>query len=248
MSISVYKNIGKSCTDLVNEIRQNYPPDTKIGFSGRLDEMAHGMVTILIGDETKNTTTYHNLNKIYKFRFIVGLETDTTSVLGLFNNKPNSNNHITNDEICNQIEKTKNTTFMQEYHTFSSFVPKHDKIKKPLWWWSTNNLIHEIKEMPKKEVCIYDVDVKNIKTISLTEFMNETFTNLSSLQDDKFRKAEIIDQWKKFQETTLYTSFVEFECEIKTSSGFYIRQYVKDLAQSLNINLLVTEINRIAYF
>src|SRR5665647_2061497 len=90
--ITVYKPIGISCVDLIKILQEkNEYKGRKMGATGRLDEMAHGAVIILLDEETKNTKLYHELDKTYKFRFIVGLETDTTSVLGIFQNKDNCN-------------------------------------------------------------------------------------------------------------------------------------------------------------
>lgn len=246
--LKIYKPIGTSCLELINDIKNknNY---NNIGFAGRLDEMAHGEMIVLINDETKNPKKYHNLNKIYKFRFIIGLETDTTSILGIMTCKKMPNDYNL-DNIINEILSFKNKEFEQEFHVFSSFCPKNMECKKPLWWWFNNNRIDEIKVLPSKKVTVFDVKVDKISNISLDEFMKETFENLSTLQNNKLRKEQVIDQWKKYYDDKKNNkiNFQELTCEIHVSSGFYIRQFVKDLGKKFNINVLVTEIFRIGHF
>lgn len=247
---NVYKPIGISCVDIIKELQQQDKyKNCRIAFSGRLDEMAHGNIIILINEETKKMAHYHNLNKKYKFKFIIGLETDTTATLGIFTNKKTTN-IINESDICQSIENSKNTEFMQEYHIFSSFCPKHTSIKKPLWWWSLYNRLNEINYTPQKKVKIYDIHINNIKNITLKDFIEELLTNLSKLKKGIFRQEEIIEQWKKYYDSmkNTNTNFVEFECNIDVSSGFYVRQFVKDIGKNLNINVLVTEIERLTYF
>ncbi len=245
--ITVYKPIGISCVDLIKILQEKEEYKGKrMGASGRLDEMAHGVVIILLDDETKKIKEYHNLDKVYKFRFIIGLETDTTSVLGLFQNKVNCNG-VNIDLIRETILSFKSTEFLQEYHVYSSYCPKHDSLKKPLWWWAKHGRLNEIAEMPNKKVSVYDIVVKNIKKIYLDEFIKECLENLSKVKGD-LRQDEIINQWNIYYQNEDKTiNFIEFECEIKVSSGFYIRQFVKDIGKKLNLNVLVTEIERLSY-
>jgi tRNA U55 pseudouridine synthase TruB len=220
-----------------------------MGFTGRLDEMAHGAMIILFGDETKKTKQFHDLNKVYKFRFIVGLETDTTSVLGVFQNKIEYN-ELNIDKVCQEILKFKKTQFMQEYHVYSSYCPKHPTLKKPLWWWILNNRLNEIEKIPEKSVNVYDVKINNIKNTSLDNFIKESLENLDKIKKGNLRQNDVIEQWKKYydEKKEQNIQFTEFECEIHVSSGFYIRQFVKDIGKQLNLNVLVTEIERLSYF
>ena len=249
--LTLYKPIGLSCCDLIRQLQtKDEYKDQKMAFTGRLDEMAHGNVILLIGDETKKVNEYHNMNKVYKFRFVVGLETDSTATLGLFQNKLTPS-ELDIDLVTQTIMKHKATEFDQEYHVFSSFRPQNVKDRKPLWWFAFHNRLDEIKEMPKKKVKVYDVQVKGIKNVTLDNFINEALGDLSKLRETLFfRKDQVIDQWQKFYDVNKDKNikFVEFECEIKVSSGFYIRQFVKDIGKELNLNVLVTEIERLSYF
>jgi tRNA U55 pseudouridine synthase TruB len=249
--ITIYKPIGISCADLINTLKETDEYKGKhMGFSGRLDEMAHGKVIILLDEETKKTKDYHNSDKVYRFRFIIGLETDTTSVLGLFQNKEHPND-LDIDLVCKTIMEYDATEFIQEYHVFSSYRLMHDNVKKPLWWWARSGHIHEIKNLPSKKVKVYGVNIKNIRDVLLDDFMAENLLNLSKVNDkfNTLRKEEVIDQWEKYHQSIRdkKINFIEFECDIRVSSGFYVRQFVKDIGKKLNLNVLVTEIERVSY-
>ena len=261
--ITLYKPIGKSCLDCVKEFRyaNTAYKDIKMGFSGRLDEMAHGQLHVLIGDETKNMAKYNMLDKIYKFKFIIGVETDSTDILGIIKNKEKCcEQNIYN--LLQYLQNTNNTQFEQEFHIYSSITAKHKTIKKPLWWWAVNNRLNEISEIQSKKVNIYKIYINCIKNITVDEFKINCLHNLSKLKEGapkttvfapggeckhssrSFRKEYIMDQWKKYDDKN---EFTEIECCIHVSSGFYIRQFVKDIGKHFNLNVLVTDIERVKY-
>jgi tRNA U55 pseudouridine synthase TruB len=72
--------------------------------------------------------------------------------------------------------------------------------------------------------------------------MKEEFLyKLSLLKTDKFRKGEIIKQWEEYEFDKSYNVFY---CTLSVSSGFYIRQFVKDMSDKLGVKMLVTDIER----
>ena len=62
---------------------------------------------------------------------------------------------------------------------------------------------------------------------------------------DKFRKGETLKQWKEYEFEDYYDVF---ECTITVSSGFYVRQFVKDMSDSLGVKMIVTDIERTLIF
>ncbi len=53
-----------------------------LAYAGRLDPMASGKLLVLVGEECKNQTAYHGLDKAYNFSVLFGIESDTQDVLG----------------------------------------------------------------------------------------------------------------------------------------------------------------------
>ena len=246
--LRIYKPIGISCATLIKQLKElpEYK-DQKLAFSGRLDEMAHGIVLILVGENTKKSPNCDALQKTYKFRFVIGVETDTSSTLGIIQNKNNPSVADT-EKIREYIDSCNNTTFIQEYHIFSSFVPKHSKYKMPLWQWALDKKLDELTEIPKKEVTIFDIKTLSQKEITIDNFVEETLLNLNKLNQGEFRKEIIVEQWKSFLNSSTMSTLTlcEFECVATVSTGFYVRQFVKDIGKLFNINVVVTEIERIA--
>jgi len=236
MIITEYKPIGTTCGELIKKYKNK-----KKAYVGILDPMAHGLLTILTDDDILKMEEYMKKDKIYRFKFIIGTNTDTDDILGIhvldskklsidlkllidcFNNFPNS--------------------YKQKYHAFSAYKPKKkfEGKRRPMWWWLTNG--YEIDEVVKRTVKIYTKKIEKIETISGVILQEEFIKRVGLIKEDKFRKGETIKQWKEYEFEELYNVF---NCIAHVSSGFYIRQFVKDISDLLGVKLLVIDIERIA--
>lgn len=237
--ITDYKPIGVTCGDFIKKYN-----DKDIAYVGRLDPMAHGLITILTGKDVKQMEEYQKKAKIYKFRFIMGMNTDTDDILGIqtINNKEDQ---INIENIIEYINTFPNE-YNQKYHSFSSFKiqKKNDTGKrKPLWWWTINNYL--IEDIPEKKVKIYNKKISKIELRDGENIRNEFLEKISKIEDNKFRKEETILQWKEMDFGYKYN---EITCIFSVSSGFYIRQFVRDMSDKLNVKIIVTDIERIEIF
>jgi tRNA U55 pseudouridine synthase TruB len=237
--ITDYKPIGITCGDFIKKY-----PDKEIAYVGRLDPMAHGLITILTGKDVKDMEHYQKKAKIYKFKFIMGMNTDTDDILGIqtINNKEDQTNLETIIEFVNNFPNEYN----QKYHSFSSFKPakrNNDGKRKPLWWWVVNNYI--IDEIPEKKVKIYEKKISKIELRDGEDIRAEFLAKIAKIEDNKFRKEETILQWKEMNFGYKYN---EITCTFSVSSGFYIRQFVRDMSDILNVKIIVTDIERINIF
>lgn len=79
------KPIGKTPFEVIQEIKKSHPElkNTKIGYAGRLDPMAEGLLLLLIGEENKKKHAYENLNKTYECEIFFGFATDTYDLMGM---------------------------------------------------------------------------------------------------------------------------------------------------------------------
>ena len=145
--ILAYKPIGKTPLEIINELKQNYGySKTKMSYAGRLDPMAHGLMIILKDAECYKQHLYHNFSKIYKFKLLLGISTDTFDILGKITNNSNSNININTDNLYSIINSLIGKQ-KQHYPPYSSArVDGH-----PLWYYAKNNLLHTIT-IPYKEI------------------------------------------------------------------------------------------------
>src|SRR5688572_29193656 len=99
--IAVNKPISYTPNQIITLVRQKYPHfgSEKIGFAGRLDPMAEGVLLLLVGDANFEREAYLNLDKTYQFTALLGLETDSYDLLGLLTSSTLPANPIIPDEF-----------------------------------------------------------------------------------------------------------------------------------------------------
>src|SRR3712207_2873397 len=82
--LNIYKPVGFTPLEMITALLKEFPEykDKKIGYAGRLDPLAHGVLLLMIGDATKQRKDYLGLDKMYEFEVLFGVETDTYDLLG----------------------------------------------------------------------------------------------------------------------------------------------------------------------
>jgi tRNA pseudouridine55 synthase len=237
--IIVDKPVGFTPLEAVKKIKEKKPElaEKKITYAGRLDPLAHGVLLLLIGEETKKRDSYLSLSKTYEFEIVFGLESDTYDLLGYSKTvnvkKPINVNLIVNTFVNKHIGKQ-----LQSYPPYSS-KPVNGK---PLFWWARNNKLHEI-EMPKKEIEIYDFICLSLGVITVVELKQKINDSLKSVNGD-FRQKEILTRWdtvlKELKNKTQQTAKFSITC----SSGTYMRELIHQLGKELGCGAVAIDIFR----
>jgi tRNA pseudouridine(55) synthase len=243
MPIYLYKSIGQTPNELINDYKTHHSHAKKVSFAGRLDPMAHGTMALLVNEECKLHDTYISKDKTYEFEILFGFKTDTFDVLGKlleFNNPNEVNSSI---ETINLENYTKQ--FNQEYPPYSSIVVN----KKPLWEWSKLGLIDTIK-IPSKLVQIYEFgEIKYDNKIDSYEELQTTIStminSLSETNKPKFRAEQILNLWNIFFKThDLTTKPIIKKYRASVSSGTYIRSIANQIGNELGCGALALNIKR----
>jgi len=243
MPVYLYKKIGQTPNELIEDYKTHNSHIKKISFAGRLDPMAHGTMALLINEECKLHDTYIARDKTYEFEILFGFKTDTFDVLGKlleFNNPIDFYEKIENIDKTNYIKQ-----FSQSYPPYSSIVVN----KKPLWEWSKLGLIDTIK-IPTKIVKIYEFEeIENDSIINSYDDLYKTiYSMINSLSDQnkpKFRVDEILNLWYIFFEThKLKTQPIIKKYRASVSSGTYIRSIANQIGNELGCGALALNIKR----
>ena len=79
--LPIYKRIGITPFELVNEAKNKYNIKEKVSYLGRLDPMAHGLMVLLVGSETKNQNKYQKLDKVYEYKVLFDDNKGRTTLL-----------------------------------------------------------------------------------------------------------------------------------------------------------------------
>lgn len=239
MPVFLYKKIGETPKEIIDRYKKENKDVIKASYAGRLDPMANGLMILLINNECKQQDKYLKLNKIYEFDILFGFKTDTYDVLGKlleFN--------LVKPELVKKLNINSYVKrFIQQYPPYSSIVVN----KQPLWWWSKNDKLNEIK-IPEKEVEIFSIEAiedSNIKTLSsLESTIKQMINSLSSDNFEKFRAPEILNIWQNFFKKNTFIPIIK-SYRANVSSGTYIRGLANQIGEDLGCGAIALNIKRI---
>lgn len=241
--LSVNKPVSLTPNQVIEKIRTQFPhfAKEKIGFAGRLDPMARGVLLLLIGDANFEREQYLNLDKTYEFTALLGLETDSYDLLGLLNELETKNPPENTEEIVNQFINESIGNKTQPYPPYSTKPVQG----KRMFNWAKEGRLNEI-EIPTKEITVYSFKKLHESTLQvndLEKIINEKVAKI----EGEFRQEEILSKWQTFflrvsREDTTILKTVTFE--VKCSSGTYVRSLVHNLGKLLNCGAVTLDINR----
>lgn len=231
-----YKNCGETMDQFINKInnkRNNIKNNNKrVAYCGRLDPMARGKVIILENDDCKKVIEYNKKNKIYEVKILFGISTDSDDALGIIDKIDNDIIHTADLIIDNNLFIYKNHRFMQKYHYFSTKMLNHRRKN------NHDDYFHEVE--------IYNSRIiSHLETIDYEIWKDNIIKNILSIDKNKnFRQDEIIKQWHSLDIKKINI----IQLQLSVSSGFFVRQFVRDLSCLLNIPMMCYDINRVDYF
>lgn len=234
----VYKKLGDTPNEAVLRFKKENKQyeNESITYAGRLDPMAEGLLLLLSGEALLEKEKYLNFPKTYEFEILWGFDTDSLDILG----KPESFKvHKVEVESLEGKLKESVGKFSQIYPAYSS----KPVLGKPLFQWARGGKIGEI-DIPKHEVEIFKAEYLGRRNISKEELIENIKYKINLVKGD-FRQKEILEGWNNVITDAPNEFFID-KIYIKVSSGFYIRQFVKDLADSLQTRATTFYIKRIS--
>jgi tRNA pseudouridine(55) synthase len=233
----VYKNLGETPLERLESFRVDHQEfqDSKITYAGRLDPMAEGLLILLTNEAVNAKENFLNLSKTYEVEVLWGVGTDTQDVLGLVFETSTKNPSI--DEAKKFLRESVGK-FLQKYPAYSSRPVEG----KPLFAWAREGKINEV-EIPSHEVEVIHASFVERKTVSKENMLSEIQNKISLVRGD-FRQKEIISKWQQTLKNIEVHEFVVDRVVLEVSSGFYVRQFVSDMADKLGIRALTFHIKR----
>lgn len=240
MSI-VIKNklISETPGEMAQEIKKEMNLK-KISYCGKLDPMSRGIMLFLTNEMCKKQESYLNMDKIYEFKILFGIKTDTYDILGII--QKFENNDIELDQIIKYTQKLIGT-HDQCFPPYSSIcVANNENLRKPLWWWSKNNRLNEII-MPSKKIEIYSMEFLKYKKKKFNEIISTITERISKVNGD-FRQKNILKLWNKYYQENKEEELHILQFKTRVSSGTYIRSIIQKIATQFNTSAIAYDINR----
>lgn len=239
----LYKNLGETPNEAVLRFKADNAEytNTPMTYAGRLDPMAEGLLVILSGEALKEKEKYLGLTKTYVFEILWGFSTDTLDLLGLVSDS-NPDTHLAvkppSGERLKDVLGKSVGKFEQSYPAYSS----KPVLGKPLFQWAREGRLSEV-EIPNHGIEIFDAKFISRKFLSGKDLL-EDIENKISLVSGDFRQNHISDKWNDLLSKAAFDIFTIDTIEATVSSGFYVRQFVSDMAKSLETKATTFHIKR----
>ncbi len=236
---TIYKNLGETPLQTIERLKKEHPElkNEPMTYAGRLDPMAEGLLLVLSGDAVHDKDAFLNLPKTYEFEVLWGVETDTLDLLGLVRGVQNTK--ATETDVLTDYVKSKIGKIEQQYPVFSSKPVQG----KPLFQWAREGKLSEI-EIPAHQVEMIGGIFIERKNISGNDLLKKIEYKVGLVSGD-FRQKEILDKWKKVLEENLDCIFTIDAFSITVSSGFYVRQFIADMAKEFRTKAIANNIKRV---
>ncbi len=238
----INKPIGITPLQAIEDFKKSNPlfSQSTLGFAGRLDPMADGLLLVLIDEENKKRREYEALSKKYTFSVLFGIRTDTYDRLGIMEKVTP---HFSTDEIKKHLPTLLQTVPQMKSQTFPPFSSK-TVLGKPLYWWARQNKLDEIT-LPSKPIVISSFSLEKIETLTSLEIGENSISIIEKIKGD-FRQDETIIQWKNFIKKYHNSSFPLVTFSITCSSGTYVRGIAHEMGESIGCGAIAHTITRTA--
>lgn len=236
--ILLNKPVGISPLDAIKKYQTNHSEyqNVKLGYAGRLDPMAEGLLIILVGEENKKRKGYEQLPKEYEFTMLFGIMTDTYDILGLITKTYRSNN-ITKNILESALQNYIGAK-MQAYPPYSAARV----MGKPLYYWARSGNMAEIS-IPEKKINIYDIKFTKLESLKMEELRYYILSRIHKVKGD-FRQEEIATRWKKHFDNSSLKSYLTAKMQITCSSGTYVRSVIHSIGQDIGTGATTLQIIR----
>lgn len=237
--IPIYKPLGLTPLQAVKNYarKAGIEPSQKLGYAGRLDPLADGVLLALVGPANKLQFSLTGLPKQYRFSMLLGISTDSYDLMGI--PSLHDYNEVSKSEI--RAALTSMEGFLRQSY------PPYSAVRiegKPLFWWARQGRLDEI-EIPQVERQIYDIKLVQFRRITTSELLSVVEENISLVSGD-FRQAEIVGCWQNELSETLDQKWPVIDVELHCSSGTYVRGIAHEVGNRLGCGGTTLSLTRTA--
>lgn len=235
--IPIVKPISITPLAALDRLRTRMPElaQYKLGYAGRLDPMADGVLLVLIGDSNKRRKEFERLSKEYTFEFVCGFRTDTYDTLGM------AEPGVLLPHV--EIRQRLSTTIPRFTGSYKQDYPPYSAIRingKSLFAWARLGKLPY--PMPSKKITVNTFRVDGVSAIPARDLLRNISSHILAVQGD-FRQQQILHRWEELlSNRSLHYPIIR--CSVTCSSGVYIRGIVHSVGTEIGCGAVATRITR----
>lgn len=256
------KAVGETPLSAAEAFRATRPDlkDIPLSYAGRLDPMASGKLLVLIGDECKKQSDYHDLDKEYEFSVLFGIGSDTHDVLGRLQFS-RSESFVeggvgavgeANDSLREKLALITESLIGPLTVPYPLFSAKTVQ-GKPLHMWTLEGRLDEI-EIPTRTSHIYELELTDLVSWSRADIAAQALEKIETIPpvtDERkalgndFRRVDVRQDWNDIaRDNTLPGEYTIASFRCVASSGSYMRTLATLIAEKIGVVGLAWHIHR----
>ncbi len=217
--------------------RESQYATTKLGYAGRLDPLAEGVLLVLEGEENLDPAPWRALDKQYDVSVLFGFGTDSDDLLGLL--------MAHHDDDCDRgiVERS----FDQFRGTIDQRLPSFSSPKvrgRRLYAWARDGGGGEVPSV-QRECTVRSLTNRGWTTVSRDELRDGVNRAVSSVHGD-FRQDAIAERWLVAMAESRRSHWHVVHLSVHCSSGTYMRALARDLGDASGTPAIAWRIVRTA--
>jgi tRNA pseudouridine55 synthase len=210
----------------------------KIGFAGRLDPTAEGLLLLMLDDENQRVRELRSLEKSYHVQVVFGLRTDSFDLLGAVLDPAVSTEQLVDSLTVRTSVRALVGTCMQQFPPYSGVrVDGH-----PAFYWARRGQSPP-SGWPQRERTVFEATVLSSSALSGATLCDRALADISTVQGE-FRQGELSARWTALRSTIATQLFAAFDLAIRCSSGTFMRALANELGQTHSCGAVATRICR----
>jgi len=229
------KPVGLTAAQALAALRSADPSlaGVKLGHAGRLDPMAEGLLTVLVGDETRDVHSHRTQPKTYEVDVLLGVATDSFDELGLVTAlTPTAIDGAAIERACAGFVGP----YVQRYPPYSQArVGGRSLIAL--------SRAGVVVERPTAERELHEIALVGVASAE-GEDLGERARRRVALVHGDFRQEAIAHRWVAVMGEHRASRFTVATLRVRCSAGTYMRALADDLGAALGVPAIASRIRR----
>ncbi len=207
----------------------------RVGYAGRLDPLAEGLLVLLVDEENKRAHEFNSLEKEYEVEVLFGVRTDTYDALGLAEVGTVSTPH---PAALRAALEAQRGTRAQAYPPYSAVRVRG----RPAFYWARRGEVPE-GGWPTRERTVREVTVLSEGAIAGDALLARAIADARSVRGD-FRQDAICARWESLRPTLGPLALSVVRVRVACSSGTFMRSLAAAAGERVGTGAIALSIRR----
>ena len=231
------KPVGPTAAQALALLRASDPAlaGVKLGHAGRLDPLAEGLLTVLVGDENRGVHGLRALPKTYELDVLFGLRTDSFDALGLVTAlTATALDAAALRPACASLEGDQ----LQRFPPFSQARVAGVSL-------IASSRAGLAVERPSAPRTLSEIALLGVATLDAAAACGYALPRIARVRGD-FRQEAIAERWRAVTAERPGVRLTVASLRVRCSAGTYMRALADDLGAALGVPAIAWRIRRTA--